>query len=132
MRKFIVLMLLAMVSSGVAAKGESWAQSSLGAMYNTGLGVVQDYAESAKWYRLAAAQRYAIVQRNLGEIYAGGHGVPKDYVLAHMWFNLGAVSGDADSVKNRDIIAQRMTPQQLADAQMLARECQARQFKSCN
>ena len=42
-----------------------------------------------------------------------------------------AVIGDADSVKNRDIIAKRLTPQQMAEAQKLARECEARGYKGC-
>ena len=60
-----------------------------------------------------------------------GQGVPMDDVRAHMWFNLAAVKGDADAVKNRDIAAKNMTPQQMAEAQKLARECQARNFKGC-
>ena len=54
-----------------------------------------------------------------------------DDVRAHMWFNLAAVKGDADSVKGRGIIAHRLTPQQMSEAQKLARECQARNFKGC-
>ena len=38
---------------------------------------------------------------------------------AHKWFNLGATSGDADALKNRDIVASKMTPAQIADAQRL-------------
>ena len=64
-------------------------------------------------------------------MYGDGQGVPMDYVRAHMWFNLAAVKGDADAVKNRDIAAKNMTPQQMAEAQKLARECQARNFKGC-
>ena len=56
----------------------------------------------------------------------------QDYTRAHMWFNLAAVTGDSVSVKNRDIVAKRMTPQQIAEAQKLARECQARNFKNCD
>ena len=49
-----------------------------------------------------------------------------------MWYNLAAVKGDADAVKSRDIIAKKMTTQQIAEAQKLARECQARNFKNCD
>jgi len=35
-----------------AEQGEVTAQVSLGSMYYMGLGVPQDYAEAAKWYRL--------------------------------------------------------------------------------
>ena len=67
-----------------------------------------------------------------GTMYAKGQGVPMDDVRAHMWFNLAAAKGDANAVKNRDIAASKMTPQQMAEAQKLARECQARNYKGCN
>jgi TPR repeat protein len=54
--------------------------------------------------------------------YASGHGVPQDYVTAHMWFGLSAAQDDDDAAKNRDVIAQRMTPAQIAAAQKLTRE----------
>ena len=47
-----------------------------------------------------------------------------------MWWNLAAVKGDSNAVKNRDTIAKKMTPQQITEAQKLARECQARNFKN--
>ena len=78
-----------------------------------------------------AAKGEAEAQYNLGLMYGKGQGVPMDDVRAHMWFNLAAVKGDADAVKNRDIAAKKMTPQQMAEAQKLARECQARDFKGC-
>jgi hypothetical protein len=74
------------------------------------------------WYRKVAEQGHAIAQNGLGEMYANGQGVPQDYVQAHMWFNLGATAGDKDAVKNRDIVAAKMKPAQIAEAQKLARE----------
>ena len=68
-------------------------------------------------------------QNNLGTIYQGGRGVPQDYVQAHMWYNLAASRSSASDkdgrdmvVKNRDTVAAKMTPAQLAEAQKLARE----------
>jgi hypothetical protein len=49
-----------------------------------------------------------------------------------MWFNLAAAAGDEDATANRDKAALRMGAQQIAQAQRLARECQARDFKGCN
>jgi hypothetical protein len=55
-----------------------------------------------------------------------GHGVPQDYVRAHMWFNIAAGASDASvrdlSVKWRDLVATRMTPAQIAEAQRIASE----------
>ncbi|MCH8040064.1 MAG: hypothetical protein IH977_06935 [Nitrospinae bacterium] len=52
--------------------------------------------------------------------------MPKDYVLAHMWLNLAAAKGGKDAVKLRDLLEERMTPSQLAEAQRLAREWKAK------
>ena len=53
--------------------------------------------------------------------------MPQDYVQAHMWFNLAAASsGDDDErerrARNRDATAEKMTSEQIAEAQRLARE----------
>ena len=64
-------------------------------------------------------------------MYAVGQGVIQDYASVHMWFNLSSASGNADGAKNRDIIAKKMTPQQIEKAQDMARACQARNFKGC-
>jgi hypothetical protein len=96
-------------------------------MYERGQGVPQDYAEAAKWYRKAAEQGEPSAQNNLGFMYGKGRGVPPDYVQAHMWYNL-AVSryrpgADRDmAVKNRYIVAAKMTPAQIAEARRLTRE----------
>ena len=110
-----------------AAQGHALAQHNLGFMYTNGQGVPQDYAETMKWYRLAAAQGRAEAQNNLGFMYHNGRGVPQDYVQAHMWYNLAASrlspGKDRDAaVEYRDIVARKMTPAQLAEAQRLARE----------
>jgi TPR repeat protein len=100
-------------------------------MYAKGQGVVQDDVEAVKWYKLAAAQENAAAQYNLGLMYYKGRGVAQDYIQAYMWSNLAAMSGDKDSVINRDNIAKLMTKQQLAEAQKLARECLVRKYKGC-
>ncbi len=110
-----------------AAQGNAGAQYNLGVMYDKGLGVPQDHAEAVKWFRKAAEQGDADAQNNLGVMYGMGRGVPQDYVQAHMWYSLAASrlppGTDRDgAVKNRDIIAARMTPAHIAEAQRLARE----------
>ena len=96
-------------------------------MYDKGQGVPQDYAEAVKWYRKAAEQGNALALNNLGFMYGKGRGVPQDYVQAHMWYNLAASrkppgKSRDDSVKNRDIVAEKMTPADVSKAQRLARE----------
>jgi hypothetical protein len=78
--------------------------------------------EALKWYRLAADQGNAQAQNNLGFMYDSGEGVPQNYSQAYIWYSLAGTSGNADAVKNRDSVAAKMTPSQIAEAQRLARE----------
>ena len=91
-------------------------------MYSRGDGVVQDYSQALKWYRKAAGQGLARAQYNLGWMYEKGQGVAQDDVQAYMWFNLAAAQRDEGAAEHRDKLAQSMTPDQVAEAQILARE----------
>ncbi len=84
----------------------------------------QDFTEAVQWYRLAAEQGDVGAQYNLGIMYGRGEGVRQDLVQAHLWLSLAATQGDTDAENNRDIVAKRMTPAQIAEAQRLAREWQ--------
>ncbi len=112
-----------------ADQGFADAQNRLGRKYANGQGVPQDDAEAVRWFRLAAEQGDADGQFNLGDMYENGIGVPQDYVQAHMWYNLRAsreISVLRDlAVEDRDLVADKMTPTQIAEAQRLAREWDA-------
>ena len=112
-----------------AQQGIPQAQVNVGAMYYNGQGVAQDYREAVRWYRLAAQQGNALAQYNLGRMYWNGQGVLQDYLKAHMWLNIAAIAGDKDSVENRDIASRNMTSPQIEQAQRMARECVASNFK---
>ena len=105
-----------------ADQGYADAQTNLGVMYDNGQGMPLDDAEAAKWYRKAAEQGNTLAQTNLGRLYYNGSGMPQDFAQAHMWFNLAAAGGDADAKNVRDALSERMTPDQIAEAQRLARE----------
>ncbi len=111
----------------LAEQGGASAQSNLGWMYAEGRGVAQDDNEAVRWYRLAAAQGHTKARSNLGGMYFSGTGVPQDYVQAHMWANLAAAQGNEPGRKLRDLLAEMMTPAQIAEAQRLAREWKAKQ-----
>jgi uncharacterized protein len=113
----------------LAEQGNSDSQRLLGMVYCLGFGVPIDNAEGAKWYFKAANQGNTLAQYELGGMYEAGRGVPQDYVQAHMWWNLTAAGSLASDVKtrisaldNRDTTAAKMTPDQIAEAQRLARE----------
>ena len=65
-------------------------------------------------------------------MYGEGRGVGPDNIQAHKWFNIAATQGDNDSVRARDIVAARMSPKQVAEAQMLAKKCLESNYKDCN
>ena len=86
-----------------------------------------DYATAIRELRPLAEQGVAEGQFLLGVMYDKGLGVPQDYVQAHMWYNLAASRRPPGeyrdiSVKSRDIVAEKMTPAQISEAQKLARE----------
>ena len=105
-----------------AEQGDAPAQASLGLMYYEGGGVPQDYAEAAAWFRRAADQKYAPAQAFLGLMYTEGEGVPQDYVLAHMWLNLAGAGGHEEAREMRNKITEKMSREQVEEAQRLARE----------
>jgi len=116
-----------------AEQGIAAARYVLGLMYASGHGVPRDYAEAIRWLRLAAAQEYGNAQYVLGLMYASGLGVPQDYVRARMWFNIAVAAGGVPNAATyRDMIAKVMTPEQIAEAQKLARECLQRNLKNCD
>jgi hypothetical protein len=108
-----------------AEQGLDVAQVQLGALYEGGWGVPQDFGQAAAWYRKAAEQGNAWAQFLLGWLYHNGRGVPQDFVLAYLWASLAA-SQKSEYAVERDRIAQKMTPQQIAEAQRLAREWKPR------
>lgn len=116
-----------------ADQGDAAAQFRLGLMYSEGHGVPQDHAEAANWYRLAADRRHPQAQYNLGLLYATGKGVAQDDVMAHMWFNLAAAQFPVSDTRNRnvainsrDVVAGKLTREQIVEAQKLARDRQPR------
>jgi uncharacterized protein len=109
-----------------ADRGNAPAQFNLGFMYSNGLGVRQDYPAAMSWYRRAADQGNTAAQLNLGVMYLQGDGAPQDFVSAYMWLNLAAAVPTVEfpnvAAAYRDEVAEKMTSEQVAEAQRLARE----------
>ena len=106
----------------LANQGNDTAQFYLGLMYEKGQGVTQDYALAAQWYGKAAEQGYADAQFSIGLLYYKGQGIIEDFVQAHFWFNVAATSGDTLAQEYRSSVEHEMIPDQIAQAQTLARE----------
>ena len=75
-----------------------------------------------------AEQGYTGGQSNLGGMYANGEGVPQDDVEAYKWFSLATTYADEverdiyNLADKRDVVAERLTPEQRAEGQKLSRE----------
>ncbi len=89
-------------------------------MLYDGLGVAQDYTEAFKWFSKSALQGNPNGQFDLGSAYANGNGVPKNYIEAYMWYSLAAAQGVEPAKEWQSIIEQKMTSEQIAEAQRLS------------
>jgi len=104
-----------------AEQGYADAQNNLGVMYEEGEGVARNYEEAMKWYRKAAEAGNRDAPNNIGVMYMTGVGVRRDFVKACMWFNI-AGKGDPGAVSNKGFLKKRMTPEEIAQAESLAKE----------
>ena len=110
-----------------AEQGDDDAQWIIGRLYEEGDGVPQDSTEALHWYRRAAERGHGRAQVDLGLLYQDGEGVLTDYVAAYAWFSVVAANprdgiGVLLGSSLRDDLADRMTADQIADGQRLARK----------
>jgi len=105
-----------------AEQGNASAQDSLGTRYEQGNGVSQDAEEAAKWYLRAAMQGDRSAMWSLGKCFEQGNGAPQDYVQAYKWFNIAAMDPTLGPIikSDRDSLAEKMLPEQIAEAQRLS------------
>ena len=119
------------------------AQRNLAHLYRMGLGVKQDFAKAADWYRKAAElglaraqanlanmylrgqgveknaseaaqQGHTISQYNMGLIYEHGLGTDADDVEAVKWYYLASKSGHAKALSKRALLISKNAPPELA------------------
>ena len=109
-----------------ADQGDKRSQASLGVCYADGSGVPKDLVQAVHWYRKAAEQGETESQRWLGICYGNGVGVPRDYVEAYKWLNLSAATDVEGAKETLTEIERKMTGEQIAEAQRLAREFKPR------
>jgi len=114
-----------------AEQGHAEAQKSLGLMYQFGEGIASDQKAASKWFRLAAEQGNAEAQSNLGLMYLKGDGVSPSNTKAYMWLHNAASQGVSLAKWNQDELEKKMTPEQVEEAQLLARKCLEKNYKDC-
>lgn len=107
-----------------AEHGYLRAQSELARMYRTGDGVQEDLAKAVAWYRKAAEAGDVGAQLFVADAYAYGHGVEIDYVEAYMWYEIALEYWGSLAVRARDVVAEKMTSEQVSEAERRARTWQ--------
>jgi hypothetical protein len=108
----------------LALRGNVEAQAMLGYLYENGYGAPQAYVAAADLYTQAAIAGNPFAQAMLGLMYDKGHGVPLDVVIAYKWMDLAAGRAGRRQrdyyLRLRNAIASKMSPNQIAEGQMLA------------
>ena len=116
-----------------AIQGNGMAQMALGMMYFDGKGVTRSHQTAFTWLKPAAEQGEPLAQVTLATMYEAGDGVPQDVIQAHMWFSVAAASFSDTrnpsfaglrevATMAREMLGERMTQDQIAEAQKLAKE----------
>jgi uncharacterized protein len=113
-----------------AEKGHLSAQDGLGNIYKSGRAVPRDYKKAVELYSLAAQQGRPISQYHLGEMYAKGFGVEKNNIIAHMWISISEAADFVAGITSEKL-EKEMSPEQIAEAEILADECVKKEYKGC-
>ena len=77
----------------LAERGDPYAEFTLGAMYDNGIGVPRNFTLALSWYKRAGQQGLADAQYMAGRFYGGGRGVKQDIAKALFWLELAAAGG---------------------------------------
>lgn len=104
-------------------------QFQLGCFYEHDSDDAPKYSEAIIWYRKAADHGHYRSLKSLGSLYESGCGVLVDYVQAYKWYGLSVAASygkaglrefHAAAIKTRDLLAEKMTSSQRAQARLLA------------
>lgn len=98
-----------------AEAGHLAAQTELARMYRDGDGVEQDMAAMMRWYERAAEQGDVGAQLFVADGYGYGYGVEPDLVEAYKWYEIAIQYWGALAVRARDMLAEKMTEEQVAE-----------------
>lgn len=115
-----------------AEQGASFAQYNLGVMYEQGRGTTRDFKKAAYWYQKAANQGHKQAQNNLAWLYEKGQGLNLDLVTAYAWFEIAAEQGLETASLKRDMIANELDMQELAQATNAVKRLKASIHKNTN
>lgn len=114
-------------------------QNNLGLMYMMGSGVEANPTEAVKWFRKSALNGNGFGHHNYAMMNEKGNGTPQNLVRAYAHYSLieaAAAKGDPSFLtqpnKHRDTVATMMNPDQIRQAQELAKTCFETNYKNCD
>ncbi|MCC6984359.1 MAG: SEL1-like repeat protein [Bauldia sp.] len=99
-----------------AAEGNIQAMHNLAVLVAEGVGAEPDITTATEWFLRAGESGVSDSQFNLGVIFARGLGREQDLVQSYKWFALAASAGDREAADRREVVANMLTPDQLAQA----------------
>ncbi|MFQ5565478.1 MAG: tetratricopeptide repeat protein [Paracoccaceae bacterium] len=99
-----------------AQSGHLPAQTELARMYRAGEGVEQDFTKMMAWYERAAEQGDVGAQLFVADGYGYGYGVEPDLVEAYKWYEIAIQYWGSLAVRARDVLAEKMTDEEIAEA----------------
>jgi len=103
-----------------ARSGNADAEELIGVMYALGLGVTRDPERAFEWYMRSAMKGHPGAQSGVAWYYEVGLGMPApDLVRAYLWYALSTIGGDPDAAISIEEVVKKMTPDQIARAQVL-------------
>lgn len=97
------------------------AMYNLGYLYQHTSPPTQNYVDALKWYKKAAALGSDSALVNIGQLYFFGLGVDKNYTEAYAWYTLASARGNKNGLRNKDLVAVKLTPFELASGDNLYR-----------
>jgi TPR repeat protein len=103
-----------------AGSGNTNAMVLLGRLSKSGIGVLQNYAQSLEWIQAAANKGNSEGMLELGRLYRDGVAVPKDTMQAYIWLNRSAALHNRTAARERDLIAGTLGAEKLKEAQNLS------------
>lgn len=113
--------------SAGAANDDDLSLYYLGRVHEIGDGVAQDYEKAVEYYLRSAQLGNPYAQGSLAVLYAYGKGVPLDFVKSYAYSTLAAdgysrwASDQREAaLRNRDLVATRMSGAEIVIAQRLA------------
>ncbi len=99
-----------------ADQGQDDAQLTLGFISDQ----KDDFKSAYYWYRRSAEQGNDTAQNNLACLFFAGKGIPTKFVEAYKWLNLAAAQGYKGALAGLELMAKKMTREQIAEGQRRA------------